>query len=83
MIGSEGDEEFQSLDIRRDLRRAEADVDKLRCVSSGAIQIKEGPPEGVKSPTDVGTGKAKDKTDGSGLRPFRGAASSLYSRRRA
>ena len=33
---------------------------RLARVSSGAIQIKEGPPEGVKSPTDVGTGKAKD-----------------------
>jgi type I restriction enzyme, R subunit len=33
---------------------------RLERVSSGAIQVKEGPPEGVKSPTDVGTGKAKE-----------------------
>lgn len=34
---------------------------RLERVSSGAIQVKEGEPEGVKSPTDVGTGKAKDE----------------------
>jgi type I restriction enzyme R subunit len=34
---------------------------RLERVSSGAIQVREGPPEGVKSPTDVGTGKAKDE----------------------
>jgi len=34
---------------------------RLERVSSGAIQVKEGPPEGVKSPTDVGTSKAKDE----------------------
>ena len=33
---------------------------RLERVSSGAIQVKEGPPEGIKSPTDVGTGKAKE-----------------------
>ncbi len=33
---------------------------RLERISSGAIQVKEGPPECVKSPTDVGTGKAKD-----------------------
>ncbi|NCC50344.1 MAG: type I restriction endonuclease subunit R [Spartobacteria bacterium] len=33
---------------------------RLERVHSGAIQVREGPPEGVKSPTDVGTGKAKE-----------------------
>ncbi len=33
---------------------------RLARVSSGAIQVKDGPPEGVKSPTDVGTGRAKE-----------------------
>jgi type I restriction enzyme R subunit len=33
---------------------------RLERVSSAAIELKEGEPEGVKSPTDVGTGKAKD-----------------------
>jgi len=34
---------------------------RLERVYSGAIELKEGEPEGVKSPTDVGTGKAKDE----------------------
>jgi type I restriction enzyme R subunit len=34
---------------------------RLQRVSSGEIALKEGEPEGVKSPTDVGTGKAKDE----------------------
>jgi type I restriction enzyme R subunit len=34
---------------------------RLERVSSGAIALHEGEPVGVKSPTDVGTGKAKDE----------------------
>ncbi len=34
---------------------------RLERVSSGAITLNEGEPVGVKSPTDVGTGKAKDE----------------------
>ena len=34
---------------------------RLERVSSGAITLNEGDPVGVKSPTDVGTGKAKDE----------------------
>jgi type I restriction enzyme, R subunit len=34
---------------------------RLERVSSGAIDLREGEPEFVKSPTDVGTGKAKDE----------------------
>lgn len=34
---------------------------RLERVFSGAITVKEGEVEGVKSPTDVGTGKAKDE----------------------
>ena len=34
---------------------------RLERVSSGAITLHEGEPVGVKSPTDVGTGKAKDE----------------------
>jgi type I restriction enzyme R subunit len=34
---------------------------RLERVSSGAIELKEGDAVGVKSPTDVGTGKAKDE----------------------
>jgi len=33
---------------------------RLERIYSGEITLKEGEPEGVKSPTDVGTGKAKD-----------------------
>ena len=33
---------------------------RLQRLYSGEITLKEGDPEGVKSPTDVGTGKAKD-----------------------
>jgi len=34
---------------------------RLERISSGAIDLREGDPEYVKSPTDVGTGKAKDE----------------------
>ncbi len=34
---------------------------RLQRIHSGDIQLKEGDPEGVKSPTDVGTGKAKEE----------------------
>jgi len=34
---------------------------RLERVYSGAIELKEGESEGVRSPTDVGTGKAKDE----------------------
>lgn len=34
---------------------------RLQRVHSGAIDLRDGEPEGVKSPTDVGTGKAKDE----------------------
>ena len=34
---------------------------RLERVCSGAIELKEGEPEGVKSPTDVGTGRAKEE----------------------
>jgi len=34
---------------------------RLQRISSGEISLREGDPEGVKSPTDVGTGKAKDE----------------------
>jgi type I restriction enzyme R subunit len=34
---------------------------RLQRVYSGEITLKEGDPEGVKSPTDVGTGKAKEE----------------------
>jgi len=34
---------------------------RLQRVSSGAIELKAGEPEGVYSPTDVGTGKAKEE----------------------
>jgi len=34
---------------------------RLQRVYSGAIAVREGQPEGVKSPTDVGTGKAKEE----------------------
>ena len=34
---------------------------RLERISSGAIDVSEGEPEYVKSPTDVGTGKAKDQ----------------------
>jgi type I restriction enzyme R subunit len=34
---------------------------RLQRIYSGEITLKEGDPEGVKSPTDVGTGKAKDE----------------------
>ncbi|MHB9117089.1 MAG: type I restriction endonuclease subunit R [Burkholderiales bacterium] len=34
---------------------------RLQCVSSGAINLKVGEPEGVYSPTDVGTGKSKEE----------------------
>lgn len=33
---------------------------RLERVSSGAIEVREGDPQPIKSPTDVGTGKAKD-----------------------
>jgi type I restriction enzyme R subunit len=34
---------------------------RLQRIYEGAITLREGDPEGVKSPTDVGTGKAKDE----------------------
>lgn len=34
---------------------------RLQRIYSGEITLREGEPEGVKSPTDVGTGKAKDQ----------------------
>ncbi|MEO7424765.1 MAG: RNA-binding domain-containing protein [Fibrobacteria bacterium] len=34
---------------------------RLQLAASGEILVKEGPIEGVKSPTDMGTGKAKEK----------------------
>lgn len=34
---------------------------RLQRIYSGEITLREGEPEGVKSPTDVGTGKAKDE----------------------
>ena len=34
---------------------------RLQRIHSGEINLKEGEPEGVKSPTDVGTGKAKEE----------------------
>jgi type I restriction enzyme R subunit len=34
---------------------------RLQRISSGEITLREGEPEGVKSPTDVGTGKAKEE----------------------
>ena len=34
---------------------------RLERVFSGAIEVREGEPEGVKSPTDVGTGRAKEE----------------------
>ncbi|MCC5843425.1 MAG: type I restriction endonuclease subunit R [Verrucomicrobia bacterium] len=34
---------------------------RLQRIYSGEITVREGDPEGVKSPTDVGTGKAKDE----------------------
>jgi type I restriction enzyme R subunit len=34
---------------------------RLQRIYSGAISLREGEPEGVKSPTEVGTGKAKDE----------------------
>jgi type I restriction enzyme R subunit len=34
---------------------------RLQRVSSGPIEVREGEPEGVRSPVDVGTGKAKDQ----------------------
>jgi type I restriction enzyme R subunit len=34
---------------------------RLQRISSGEITLREGQPEGVKSPTDVGTGKAKEE----------------------
>ena len=34
---------------------------RLQQVASGEIEIREGDPQGVKSPTDVGTGKAKEE----------------------
>ncbi len=34
---------------------------RLERIYSGSISLREGEPEGVKSPTDVGTGKAKDE----------------------
>jgi type I restriction enzyme R subunit len=34
---------------------------RLERIYSGEINLREGEPEGVKSPTDVGTGKAKDE----------------------
>jgi type I restriction enzyme R subunit len=34
---------------------------RLQRISSGEIELREGEPEGVKSPTDVGTGKAKEE----------------------
>jgi type I restriction enzyme R subunit len=33
---------------------------RLQRIYAGGIELKEGEPEGVKSPTDVGTGKAKE-----------------------
>jgi len=35
---------------------------RLQRVSSGPIEVREGEPEGVRSPIDVGTGKAKDQS---------------------
>jgi type I restriction enzyme R subunit len=34
---------------------------RLERIFSGAIEVREGDPEGVKSPTDVGTGRAKEE----------------------
>jgi len=34
---------------------------RLQRVSSGPIEVREGEPEGVRSPVDIGTGKAKDQ----------------------
>jgi len=34
---------------------------RLQRIHSGEINLREGEPEGVKSPTDVGTGKAKEE----------------------
>jgi type I restriction enzyme R subunit len=34
---------------------------RLQRISSGGIELREGEPEGVRSPTDVGTGKAKEE----------------------
>lgn len=34
---------------------------RLQRISTGAIELKEGDPQSVKSPTDVGTGRAKDE----------------------
>lgn len=34
---------------------------RLQRLSSGPIEVKEGEPEGVRSPVDIGTGKAKDQ----------------------
>jgi type I restriction enzyme R subunit len=44
-------------------RDVEVDLEyyRLQRIYSGEIALKEGEPEGVKSPTEVGTGKAKDE----------------------
>jgi type I restriction enzyme, R subunit len=40
---------------------AELQYYRLERVYSGAIEVREGDPQFIKSPTDVGTGKAKDE----------------------
>lgn len=55
------------LPLDRDLERVrigdevELQYYRLQRIYSGEIKLREGEPEGVKSPTEVGTGKAKDE----------------------
>jgi type I restriction enzyme R subunit len=55
------------LPLDRDMERVKISGEvglqyyRLQRISSGEIELREGEPEGVKSPTDVGTGKAKDE----------------------
>jgi type I restriction enzyme, R subunit len=55
------------LPLDRDIERVKLSDEvalqyyRLQRIYSGEITLKEGEPEGVKSPTDVGTGKAKDE----------------------
>lgn len=56
-----------NLDLDRDTERVKISDEvglqyyRLRRIYSGEITLDEGDPQGVKSPTDVGTGKAKEE----------------------
>jgi type I restriction enzyme R subunit len=67
MLYSYGRFLFPHLPLDRDIERVKLGNEvalqyyRLQRVHSGAIDLREGDAEGVKSPTDVGTGKAKDE----------------------